>query len=283
MGASQPDPRPSAARSPLLQRLLPAGADAGAQEIVDGLGLWQAPEPPPAGRPYVILNMVATVDGRASIDGRSAPLSSSADRALFHGLRAPVDAVLVGAGTVRVERYGPIVRDEAQRRARLARGLPAQPLACIVSHRLALAADIPLLADPQSRVVIVTSSDRSLPGGDGLHEVRARLEYVRARRDGALDLPAALAQLRERFAVRTLLCEGGPHLACQLFAAGLVDELFLSVSPKLAGEAEDDAQGSHMLAGAELRPPVELELLGALRSDSHLFLRYGIARKRLRA
>jgi riboflavin-specific deaminase-like protein len=271
MGVPQPDPRPAAAQSPPLQRLLPPGADASVQEIVDDLGLWHEPEPSP-GRPHVIINMVATVDGRASLDGRSAPLSSSADRALFHGLRTPVDAVLVGASTVRVERYGLIVRDEASRQARLARGLPAQPLACIVSGRLALGADIPLLADPEARVVIVTASDQSLPAGG------ARLDYVRARRDGLLDLPAALAQLRERFDVRTLLCEGGPHLASQLFAAGLVDELFLSVSPKLAGGPGDDVQASHILEGAELRPSVDLKLLGALHSDSHLFLRYGVAR-----
>jgi riboflavin-specific deaminase-like protein len=270
---AQPDARPTTRAPSRLQRLLPPGAPASAEDIVDELALSRRDEPP-AGRPFVMLNMVSTADGRASLQGRSAPLSSSADRELFHALRTPVDAVLVGAGTVRTERYRRIIRDEDARRARLARGLPAEPLACIVSGRLALGADIPLLADPEARVVIVTHSDQSLPSGG------APLEYVRAERDGLLDLPAALVQLRERFDVRTLLCEGGPHLADQLFAAGLVDELFLSLSPTLAGGAEGDVHAPRILAGEELLPPVELRLLSALHSDSHLFLRYGVARQR---
>jgi riboflavin biosynthesis pyrimidine reductase len=273
--AAQPDRQPTAQASPALARLLPPGPTAGVEQIVEDLGLWQRDESD-AQRPRVMLNMVSTVDGRASLNGRSAPLSSSADRALFHALRTPVDAVLVGAGTVRTERYGRIVRDDARRQARLARGLPAEPLACIVTGRLALGADIPLLADPHARVAIVTASNDSLPAG-----CRAQLEYVRTRRDdGLLDLPAALAQLRDRFDVGTMLCEGGPHLAGELFASGLVDELFLSISPTLAGDPQDDAQALRILAGAQLSPPIDLKLLGALHSSSHLFLRYGVARQR---
>src|SRR5712691_9174934 len=89
---------------PELRRLLPGGDPATATEIVEGLGLWERPAAA-AGRPRVLLNMVSTADGRATIGGRSAPLSSRADRALFHGLRTAVDAVLVGAATVRMERY----------------------------------------------------------------------------------------------------------------------------------------------------------------------------------
>src|ERR1700683_896098 len=273
--AAQPDPQPTAQASPALARLLPPGPAADVEQIVEDLGLWRRDESH-AQRPRVMLNMVTTVDGRASLHGRSAPLSSSADRALFHALRTPVDAVLVGAGRAGREREGRIGGDAPRRQARLARGLPAEPLACIVSGSLALGADIPLLADPDARVAIVTASNDSLPAG-----CRAQLEYVRTRRDdGLLDLPAALAQLRERFDVRTLLCEGGPHLAGELFAAGLVDELFLSISPTLAGDPQGDAQALRILAGTQLRPPIDLKLLGALHSGSHLFLRYGVARQR---
>ncbi|HYM54298.1 MAG TPA: dihydrofolate reductase family protein [Solirubrobacteraceae bacterium] len=263
-----PSPQPKVDQPLRLRRLLPAGEPATVAEIVEGLGLWDRPTLPAerAGRPRVLLNMVSTADGRASLGGRSAPVSGRADRELFHGLRAPVDAVLVGAGTARVERYGRIVRDDSRRRLRRERGLAEEPLACIVSTSLALGADIPLLGDPSARIAILTSSAASLPAS------AARVDYVRARRDGLLDLPAALAELGERFSVRTLLCEGGPHLSCQLFAAGLVDELFLSVSPRLAG-----GEALRILAGPDLEPPVELELLGALESDSHLFLRYGVS------
>jgi 5-amino-6-(5-phosphoribosylamino)uracil reductase len=262
-----------------LKRLLPPGTPASAEEIVAGFGLdaLAAAGPPSAGgreRPYVVLNMVSTVDGHATLSGRSGPLSSPADRDLFHGLRLAVDAVMAGAGTVRVERYGRIVPDEARRRLRVERGLSEEPLACIVSGRLALEADIPLLADPAARVVILTQSAASLP------QSAAEVHYVRAERDGLLDLPKAFAELRERFGVRTLLCEGGPHLNAQLLEAGLVDELFLSLAPSLAGGDLDEnhahREALRIIAGSEFSPPVQLELLSALESASHLFLRYGV-------
>ena len=284
-----------------FKRLLPPGDPAAVQEIVTGLGLHAA-----AGRarPYVVLNMIATLDGRATLNGRSGPISDSADRALFHGLRSVVDAVMAGAGTVRTEKYGPIVRDPELRRLRVERGLSERPLACVVTASLDLPPDLPLLADPDSQVAIVTGSDASLPetpAGGGA----ARVEYVRARReddDGSharpsLDLPAALAELHDRLHVRTLLCEGGPHLNTQLLSAGLVDELFLSVSPLLAGgngegEGEGDRGGGssdlgsglrdgrlpplRILAGTDLRSPIELELRSVLEHDSRLFLRYRV-------
>ena len=157
---------------------------------------------------------------------------------------------------------------------RVEHGLSEEPLACIVSARLALEPDIPLLADPHSHVVIVTSSAASLPTSGG---PQAQIDYIRAERDGRLDLTAALTELRERFAVESLLCEGGPHLNSELLRAGLVDELFLSLSPKLAGGDPTDGQAPlRILAGQELDPVLELDLLGVLESDSELFLRYGV-------
>ncbi len=99
---------------------------------------------------------------------------------------------------------------------------------------------------------------------------------MRARRqDGALDLPAALSALHDRLHVRTLLCEGGPYQNTELLSAGLVDELFLSVSPLLAGEDPADSRPPlRILAGSDFDPPLALELLSVLEHDSHLFLRY---------
>ena len=272
MGAQPDRERPSGRkRRPCdFTRLLPPGGSATAAQIVAGLGLRELG----AGaheRPYVMLNMVSSVDGRASVGGRSGPLGGGADRELFHELRGGVDAVMAGAGTVRTERYGRIIAQEERRRRRREQGLSEEPLACIVSGRLSLSPDIPLLADPASHVVMLTSSQASLP------RTPAHVEYVRAERDGRLDLPAALSELRARFAVRVLLCEGGPHLNGQLLAASLVDELFLSLSPRLAGG--DPALGDpalRILAGPEFEPPVELGLKDGLASDSHLFLRYGV-------
>lgn len=262
---------PNRSKPQALRSLLPSGVPAGAQEIVAGFGLDALAGTGPQDRPHVMLNMVSTVDGHATLAGRSGGLSSPADRELFHALRLAVDGVMAGAGTVRVERYGRIIPDESRRRLRVERGLSEEPLACIVSGRLNLEADIPLLADPAARVAILTPSAASLP------ESAAEVHYIRAERDGLLDLPKAFSVLRKRFGVHTLLCEGGPHLNAQLLEAGLVDELFLSLAPTLAGG--DPAAGGEALriiAGSELDPPAELELLSALESDSHLFLRYRV-------
>ncbi len=256
---------------PPLSRLVP-GEQTTAAQFVSEEGLWTRPAAV-GERPRVLLNMVASLDGRATLRGRSGPLSGAADRSLFHALRSVVDAVLVGAGTVRAERYGRMIGDPAVRRLRREHGLAEEPLACVVSGGLALDGDIPLLAAQDAHVAIVTVSQASLP------DAAARIEYVRAAEDGMLDLRAALHELRARFGVELVLCEGGPHLTTHLFAAGVVDELFLTHSPRLVGGDAAAGEALRMLAGPELDPPVELELLGVLRSDSELFLRYRVARR----
>ncbi len=304
------DPEPQAAElTPLLGG---PPQPSSAEQVVERLRLWEPrpPTSPPTRRPLLLLNMVCTADGRATLGGRSGPIGNRADRELFHALRTAVDAVLVGAGTVRAERYGGLVRDEAPRRLRRARGLAEEPLACIVSASLDLAPDIPLLADPAARIAVLTPSPAGeLPGSTAPAGGRSRstapaherprstapagerskstapagersegaapVEYIRAARDGQLDLPAALAELHTRLGVRTVLCEGGPGLNGQLLAAGLVDELFLSLAPKLAGGADPGA-ALRIVSGPELDPPLELELLDVLESDSQLMLHYRV-------
>lgn len=292
-----------------------AGRQLTAAQAVERLRLWDPssdPDPSAAAigeRPRVFLNMTSTADGRATLEGRSGPIGNRADKELFLALRTAVDAVLVGAGTARTERYRRMVKDESQRRLRLERGLAEEPLACIVSASLALSPEsIPLLADPAARVVILTSSVAgALPWDDsgtrvsggagapgsqattGGHttapertttprqapsaEQTAPVEYVRAAREGQLDLRAALAELHARWGTRTVMCEGGPHLNGALLAAGLVDELFLSLAPKLGGGA-DPRSSLRIVCGPELSPPVELELREAFESDGCLLLRY---------
>ncbi len=252
-----------------LRRLEASAETSTVEQLVEGFGLWERPDTP-AQRPRLLLNMVSTADGRATLSGRSGSLGGAADRALFHALRAPMDGVLVGAGTVRTENYGRIIPDPSVRALRLQRGLSEEPLACIVSGRLAIDPDLPLLREPDARVAMLTASAASLPASE------ASVEYIRAG-EGQLDLPAALRELAERFAVQTVMCEGGPHLARQLLGAGLVDELFLSLSPMLAGGEPAGGEALRILAGTELEPPAALELLDVARSDSFLFLRYGVS------
>jgi riboflavin-specific deaminase-like protein len=220
----------------------------------------------PAERPYVPLNMVSSLDGKATLDWRTKGLSTETDRQLFHHLRTQVDAVMVGAGTVRAERYGPLVKSDELRAKREREGLRPDPLAVIVSARLDLPPELPLLQAADQHVVIVTASDAELP------PVPAPVEYLRV----GTDLPLALARLRTDHGVRSLLCEGGPTLNAHLLAAGLVDELWLTLNPKLiAGEA-----ALTIVAGRELVDPAELELVAVATGDGDLFTRWRVQRSR---
>ncbi len=247
-----------------LHRLLPEPGHLTADELVGGLVPW---EDPPPGRPHVAVNMVHTGDGRASVHGRTGPISSLADRQLFHALRTRVDAVMIGAGTLRVERYGRMVPDAARREQRRAAGLQPDPLAIVVSGSLDLPADLPLLQDESSRVVIVTAAEHELDG------VRAQVAYLRSEAD---DLAAALARLRSEHGVRAILCEGGPHLNATLLADGLIDELFLTTVPALAGAAG----ALSIMDGAALEAPVGLTLRWMLEHEGELFARYGVGNAR---
>ena len=223
---------------------------------------------PPADRPYLALNMVATGDGRITIGGRSGPIGNQHDRALFHELRAQVDAVMVGAGTARNERYGRMIKDPGRRARREQAGLSPEPLAVIVSARCALEPDRPLLQDPDSRVVVVTSSDIVIP------DVRAQVDYVRTPEGdaGVVPVAPALAQLRQQ-GIETVLCEGGPVLNGTLLQEHLVDELFLAVASKLSAGA-----GPSVVSGPALGPPQPMQLVSVLEGGGDLFLRYRMTR-----
>src|SRR4051812_37092503 len=147
-------------RAVKLRRLLPAPAELTPLEATSSLRLGDLAPPD---RPYLVLNMVSTLDGRIAIDGRSGPIGDEADTLIFHGLRTQADAVMVGAGTVRTERYGRIVRRPELRERRASEGLAEDPLAIVVSGRLNLPADLPLLQSPESTVLVVTASENELP------------------------------------------------------------------------------------------------------------------------
>ena len=216
----------------------------------------------PPDRPYLVLNMVSSLDGRATIDWRTKGLSTELDRQLFHHLRSQADAVMVGAGTARTERYGRMAKSDELRDKREREGLARDPLAVVVSGRLDLPADLPLLNDPEQRVVIATASDAILAGPG---------EQVAYARVGD-DLPLLMARLREQYGVRSVVCEGGPTLNSFLLAAGLVDELFLTLHPKLAG----GAAALTIVAGRELVEPAELSLISVAEGGGDLFTRWRV-------
>ena len=242
-----------------LQRLYPRPGEVDAAEAVAHLDLGSRA---PAERPYVVLNMVATLDGKAVVEGTTRSLGGDADHELFHALRTQVDAILAGAGTVRMERYGRVLRSEALTARRVEAGLDPNPPLVIVSGRLDLPADLPVFQDPEARVIIATGAEHELEG------VEAQVEYIRT----GDDLPLLLAKLRDEHGIRSVLSEGGPTLNSFMLAAGLVDELFLSLSPQLVG-------GAHALtivAGRELPKPSTAELLSLFQSGDELFSRWKI-------
>jgi riboflavin-specific deaminase-like protein len=242
-----------------MQLLFPDCRPTSPTELASGLRLG---DKAPPDRPYLVLNMVSSLDGKATIDWRTKGLSTELDRELFHRLRTQADAIMVGAGTVRAERYGRMAKSEELRAVRAGEGLAEDPLAVIVSARLDLQADLPILGVPEQRVVIATHSDAELP------EVDAQVLYERTGED----LPLLMANLRERHGVRSVVCEGGPTLNSHLFAAGLVDELWLTLNPKVAG----GAAALTIVAGRELVEPVELEPVSIAAGGGDLFTRWRV-------
>jgi len=216
----------------------------------------------PADRPFVYLNFVSTVDGRAARDGRTEALGGEADLELLLELRVLADAVLIGTGTLRAEGYDRLVRGEPRRARRVAGGLAEDPLAVVLTRRLDVPWNAGLFQAPEQPVLVYTGAEGSPP------EVPAAVEVVRL----ADPRPAtALGDLRQR-GVRALLCEGGPTLFGALLADHAVDELFLTITPLLTGDEDEP----NIIAGGRLAAPADLELHWALRSGSELFLRYGL-------
>jgi riboflavin biosynthesis pyrimidine reductase len=219
-----------------------------------------------AERPYTVVNFVASVDGRATLHGRSGGLGDDGDRAMFHGLREQFDAVLAGTGTLRNERYGRMLGKEERRRRRVERGMSAEPLACILTRTGDVPVDIPLFAEPEARVVIFA------PAEIDTSACAARVEVV-ALDPGELTLTTALRRLRSDYAIGSLLCEGGPTLFGALLHEAVVDELFLTLAPRLAG----GGAALTITAGPELTDPSKLEISWLLERNGSLYLRYVVA------
>ena len=214
-------------------------------------------------RPFVYLNMVASADGRATLEGRTGALGTEADTLLLTELRALADAVLVGTGTVRAEGYGRMVRNAERVARRRAAGLAETPTAVLLSRSFDVPWDAGLFAAADQPVIVYTGAGGAAPA------VAAPVEVVRL----ADPTPAAMAaDLRAR-GVRSLLCEGGPTLNSALLTAGLVDELFLTISPQITGEP----QALRIVEGDGLPTPRELALEWVLRHGAELFLRYAVS------
>lgn len=199
---------------PELTRLAPGGTDDLASLHLD---LRMPPEH--EARPHVALNFVLTADGRASFRGR-AEIGTRTDRELMFHLRSLADAVMSGAGTLRVDPFAPVVK-----------GRERQPLAIVVSGSATLPLENRFFRIDNPKLVVTTYA-ASEEAASALRHAGA--EVLRLG-ETEVDLTALLALLRER-GVRFLLCEGGPLLAGALLVRGLVDEIFLTHATRVTAE-----------------------------------------------
>jgi riboflavin biosynthesis pyrimidine reductase len=219
---------------------------------------------PGAGRRWVRANMVTSADGAATIRGRSAGLSSEADRSLFALLRSLCDVILVGAGTARAERYSPARPDEMW--PGLRDGMVAVPAIAVVTRRISLDLASPLLtaAPPEARTILITTEQAPAE----LRSGALRNADVIVAGDDSADLGFALRALAER-GYRRVLAEGGPQLLGELAAEELLDELCLTISPLVASGA-----AGRIAVGTSAAQTGRLELRHVLEEEGHLFCRY---------
>ena len=241
-----------------IRRLLPEPGSVETDELPTTLGLQELVHET---RPYLVANMVESMDGRATVAGRSGPLGGDADREMFHGLRSSVDAVYTGTGTLRAENYGRLVRSPERRERRVAAGLEPEPVAVVASRRGHIPWSIPLFEEPEQRVLVFSETPVETPD-----KIDAQVQVVVL--DDARPM-AVLERLRADFGIRSVLSEGGPTLLSSLIADEVLDELFLTIAPLVAGSGEKPLVDGHPIG-----EPAPFTIGWLLEADGHLFLRY---------
>jgi riboflavin biosynthesis pyrimidine reductase len=239
----------------------PPGGDAD----LDPFAGYMVSRPRLGGRPWVLANMVVGLDGSLAWNGRVGSLSSGSDRSLFVRLRGLADGVMVGAGTVRAEGYGPVNLPEAARAARAAAGRAEVPPLLVVSRSLDLDWDGPLFTSGNAPLPVVITA-ASAPA-EAMARATERADVVVAG-DARVDLGLALEALHER-GMQVVLTEGGPTLLAELVSGGLLDELCLTLTPVFGG---DPLTMAHRPQAAETL--TEFDLGGVVRLGDELYLRY---------
>lgn len=216
--------------------------------------------------PLVRVNMVTTLDGRVvGGEGVSGDLGGDGDEQAFFAMRAMADAIVAGAGTVRAEGYGPMRPRPAHAARREADGLVGPAPIVVVTGSVDLDVDAPLFAEAVAPTIVLTTTDAP---ADRVAAVRRAGGVVVMAGEGQIDLRAGLRALAEDHGLRHLLVEGGPALNGTLLAAGLVDELCLTVAPVVAGGDAD----RRVVDGLADRH--DLSLTQVLRAGDELLLRY---------
>jgi riboflavin biosynthesis pyrimidine reductase len=254
------DARARRAGSTRVSRIFPDPAELDAADIAAAVDL-PGRTPVHGDLPRVVACWIASIDGRSTIAGRASGLGNAADRALFRGLRAQADGILVGTGTLAAERYRRPGRSPELHARRAALGLPEEPVVLVISRALSLPLEVPLFQDPAAEVRILTWSDAELP------PLPARVSVTR--------LPAGSGELRGAMAaaraagIRSVVCEGGPTLLGLLLAEDLLDELVVTVAPLFVGAGE-----LPVVAEPGEHPPRRFRLAAMYSGEDYVFAHY---------
>jgi riboflavin biosynthesis pyrimidine reductase len=257
------------------------GAPAAAEQPYGG-----ALEFPTEPRPYVVVNFVASIDGVASLgvtdgtDSTKLSGSSRADRYLMALLRAQADVLLIGAGNVRAtpgHQWIPsaVAGDQTAliESYRVERSGKAEPPPLVV---VSGSGDLPAhvaLDQPATSTAVVTTAK----GADKVRKAHPLVSVIVVDGGGEMDGGAVIAAVTGAFGAGLVLCEGGPSLFGQLLAGNAVQELFLTVSPKIAGRDNDEARPG-LVSGWAAAPDGlrDARLVSVRRAEQHLFLRYSL-------
>ena len=184
--------------------------------------------------PKVILNFAITVDGKVSTTGLTpSRFTSSHDKQRLLEIRSLGDAVLIGRNTLQTDNMSMGIPDEILRKARIERGQSEYPIRVVISRSGALPSDLKIFNHQISPIVIYSTQQISA-------EIQSNLErhaVLHLLGEEDLNLNDVLAHLYETYHVRTLVCEGGPTLAKALAEADAIDELFITIAPRLFGGA----------------------------------------------
>lgn len=237
-----------------MKQLFPATTD-----NIDPLVAYELPD---ENKNHLRINMVSSIDGQVVVDGKSKPLSSDDDRQVFHALRALSDVVLVGAGTMRIENYGPVVMSENTQTHRRSHGRAEIPPIAVVTRSGMFDVDSSFFQKAQSQPIILTTDH-------GARNASSVNEYADVISCGEkeVDLKVAVDELNKR-GLMHILCEGGPSLNADLLHAGVVDELCLTIAPVVVAKPSKT-----IFDDADLDSPARMEFTHVLQYGDDVFLR----------